>query len=56
VASLALVIVAFKRGLRLDDLRRKEGNLQDHFADGVFVLRIFSEKKTPNINQTGKTI
>jgi hypothetical protein len=46
VAS-ALAIVASKRGLRLEDLWQKEGNLQYRFADGVFVLRTFGREEDP---------
>jgi hypothetical protein len=47
MAASTLAIVAFKRGLRLEDLQQKEGNLQDHFADGVFVLRTFGGEEDP---------
>jgi hypothetical protein len=46
VAS-ALAVVASKRGLRLENLRQKEGKLQYHFAKGVFVLRAFSGEEDP---------
>jgi hypothetical protein len=47
MAASALAIVAFKRGLRLEDLRQNEGNLQDHFVDDVFVLRTFGGEDNP---------
>ena len=47
MTTLALAIVTFKQGLRLEDLRQKEGNLQDHFVDGVFVLRTFGGEEDP---------
>jgi hypothetical protein len=43
MAASTLAIAAFKRGLRHEDLRQKKENLQDPFADGVFVLRTFGE-------------
>jgi hypothetical protein len=47
VAASTLAIVAFKRDLHLEDLLQEEGNLQDHFDDGVFVLRTFDEEEDP---------
>jgi hypothetical protein len=47
MAASALAIVASKRGLHLEDLRQKEGNLQDHFVDGVVVLRTFGREEDP---------
>jgi hypothetical protein len=46
VAS-AFGIVAFKQGLRLGNLRQKEGRLLYHFAKGVSVLRIFDGEEDP---------
>jgi hypothetical protein len=46
VAS-ALGIVAYKRGLRLENLRQKERRLQYYFAEGVFVLRAFGGEEDP---------
>jgi hypothetical protein len=46
VAS-AFGIVAFKHGLRLGNLRQKEGRLPYHFAEGVFVLRTFGGEEDP---------
>jgi hypothetical protein len=46
VAS-ALGAVAFKRGLRLENLRQKERRLRYYFAEGVFVLRAFGEEEDP---------
>jgi hypothetical protein len=47
VAS-ALGVVASKRGLRLENLRQKEGRLQYYFVEGVFVLRTFGREEDPN--------
>jgi hypothetical protein len=47
MAASTLAIVAFKRGLHLEDLQQKEGNLQDHFVDDVFVLRTFDGEEDP---------
>jgi hypothetical protein len=47
MTTLALPIVAFKRGLCLEDLRQKEGNLQGLFAGDVFVLRTFGGEEDP---------
>jgi hypothetical protein len=46
VAS-TLGIVSSKRGLRLENLRQKEGRLLYHFAEDVFVLRTFGEEEDP---------
>jgi hypothetical protein len=46
VAS-SLGIVASKRGLHLENLRQKEGRLQYHFAEGVFVLTTFGGEEDP---------
>jgi hypothetical protein len=47
MTALALTIIAFKQGLCLEDLRQKEGDLQDHFTDDVFVLRTFGGEEDP---------
>jgi hypothetical protein len=47
MAASTLAIIAFMRGLRLEDLQQKEGNLQDHFVDGVFVLWTFGGEENP---------
>ena len=39
--------VASTQGLRLENLRQKEGRLMYHFTEGVFVLRTFSGEQGP---------
>jgi hypothetical protein len=46
VAS-AFGILASKQGLRLENLRQKEGRLLYHFAEGIFVLRTFGGEEDP---------
>ena len=46
VAS-AFGIIASKQGLRLENLRQKEGRLMYHFVEGVFALRTFAGEEDP---------
>jgi hypothetical protein len=46
VAS-AFGIIASKQGLRLENLRQKEGRLMYHFVEGVFILRTFGGEEDP---------
>jgi hypothetical protein len=43
----AFGIIASMQGLRLEDLRQKEGRLLYYFAEGVFVLRTFGGEEDP---------
>jgi hypothetical protein len=47
VAS-SFCIIASTQGLHLENLRQKEGGPLYHFAEGVFVLRIFDKEEDPN--------